>query len=180
MRGEARGGENREPGSPGSRAERPRGARRPRYSAVNWLGKRRARNILRAVIALILFVTAVGKFLDVPGFAKVLGTYRAFPDALLLPLAALIPAAELALAVWLIVGRRPFDAAVAALAMHIAYAGWSALAILRGLHLANCGCFGVFWPRPLGWSTVVEDLVLSVLCGALVLLTPRSAGMDPA
>ncbi|MFN2632433.1 MAG: MauE/DoxX family redox-associated membrane protein [Thermoanaerobaculia bacterium] len=126
------------------------------------------------MIAFILFATAVGKFLDVPGFARVLGTYRAFPDAFLLPLAALIPAAELALAVWLAVGRRPFGAAIAALAMHLAYAVWSASAILRGLHLVNCGCFGVFLPRRLGWSTVVEDLLLSGLCGALVLLTPRS------
>ena len=35
------------------------------------------------MIAFILLATAVGKFLDVPGFARVLGTYRAFPDALL-------------------------------------------------------------------------------------------------
>ena len=135
------------------------------------IGKRRARNVLRALIAFILFVTAVGKFLDVPGFARVLSTYRAFPDGLLLPLAVLVPAAELALAVWLVVGWRAFIAAVAALGMHLGYAAWSASAILRGLHLANCGCFGVFLPRPLGWSTVVEDLVLSALCGALVLVT---------
>ncbi len=126
------------------------------------------------MIALILFATAVGKFLDVPGFARVLGTYKAFPDSLLFPLAALILFSELALAVWLVVGRRPFGAAVAALAMHLAYAAWSASAILRGLHLANCGCFGVFLPRRLGWSTVVEDLVLSALCGALMVVTPRS------
>ena len=139
------------------------------------IGKRRARNVLRALIAFILFVTAVGKFLDVPGFARVLATYRAFPDGLLLTLAVLVPAAELALAVWLVVGWRPFGAAVAALGMHLGYAAWSASAILRGLHLANCGCFGVFLPRPLGWSTVVEDLVLSALCGALVLVTPGPA-----
>ncbi len=143
-------------------------------------GKRRTRNFLRALVALILFATAVGKFLDVPGFARVLGTYEAFPDALLVPLAAMIPAAELALAVWLVVGRRPFGAAVAALVMHLGYAIWSASSILRGLHLANCGCFGVFWPRRLGWSTVVEDLVLSALCAALVLVTPRSSAVRMA
>ncbi len=143
-------------------------------------GKRRTGNILRALIAFILFVTAVGKFLDVPGFARVLATYHAFPDGLLLPLAVLVPAAELALAIWLVVGRRPFAAAVAALGMHLGYAAWSASAILRGLRLANCGCFGVFLPRPLGWSTVIEDLILSALCGALVLVTPRSPASRPA
>ncbi|MEP7132425.1 MAG: MauE/DoxX family redox-associated membrane protein [Acidobacteriota bacterium] len=160
--------------------KRERDSRDSPPSTGSGVGKRITRNFLRALVALILFTTAVGKFLDVPGFARVLGTYRAFPDATLLPLAALIPAAELALAVWLVVGRRPFLAAVSALAMHLGYAAWSASAILRGLQLANCGCFGVFLPRRLGWSTVVEDLVLSALCGALVLLTPRSRSMEPS
>ncbi len=133
------------------------------------LGRRRgrARTILRVAIGAILTATAVGKLLDVPGFARVLGTYRAFPDELLLPVALAVPAAELLLALWLFSNQRPFGAAVAALVMHLSYAAWSASAILRGLALSNCGCFGVFWPRPLGWSTVAEDLAVAAACGWL-------------
>lgn len=138
-------------------------------------GKRRARIVLRILIGTILVATAVGKLLDVAGFARVLGTYRAFGDSLLLPLALLVPIAELVLGVWLLSGGKPFAAAMTALAMHLAYAGWSASAVLRGLKLSNCGCFGVFWPRPLGWSTVVEDLVVAALCGILAALSPRAA-----
>lgn len=136
-------------------------------------GKAAARIFLRLLIGFILVATAIGKLLDVPGFVRVLGTYRAFPDALLAPIAVGVPAAELVLGVWLFSGRRPLAAAWAAFAMHLAYAAWSASAILRGLKLANCGCFGVFLPRPLGWSTVVEDLVVAGACAALAAMTPR-------
>lgn len=133
-----------------------------------------ARRVLRILIGAILVATAVGKLLDVAGFARVVGTYRVFSDSLLMPVAVLIPVAELVLGIWLLSGRRPFPAAMTALAMHMGYAAWSASAVLRGLRLANCGCFGVFWPRPLGWSTVVEDLVVAGLCGLLASLSPRA------
>ena len=137
-------------------------------------GRRSARALLRVAIGAILFATAVGKLLDVPGFARVLGTYRAIPDALLLPAAIAIPAAELLVALWLWSGRRPFGAAVAAFVMHSAYAAWSASAVLRGLELSNCGCFGVFWPRRLGWSTVVEDLAVAGACAWLASTARRA------
>jgi Methylamine utilisation protein MauE len=139
------------------------------------IGKRESgtRIVLRVLIGTILVATAIGKLLDVAGFARVLGNYRVFPEELIPALAAFVPIAELVLGVWLFGGRRPFAAAVTALAVHLAYAAWSAVAILRGLKLANCGCFGVFWPRPLGWSTVVEDLAVAAACGVLVAWTPR-------
>ena len=137
-------------------------------------GGGRIRSVLRVLIGAILIATGTGKLIDVAGFARVVGTYRVFADSLLLPVAISIPAAEILLGVWLLSGRRPFAAAMTALGMHVGYAAWSASAVLRGLTLANCGCFGVFWPRPLGWSTVVEDLVLAGLCGTLAALSPRA------
>lgn len=121
------------------------------------------RGFLRFTIAGVLAATAIGKLLDVPGFARVLGTYRAFSDGLLLPLAWSIPAGELALAAWLVAGRRLYSAALASAAVHAVYAAWSAVAIARGLKLDNCGCFGVFLARPLNWGTVAEDGVMVIL-----------------
>jgi uncharacterized membrane protein YphA (DoxX/SURF4 family) len=133
-------------------------------------GGRWARQALRLFIGTVFVVTAVGKLLDVSGFASVIGTYQVFADPVLLPLAVLVPAAELFLGAWLFSGRSPFAAAIAAFAMHVVYAGWAASAVVRGLKLSNCGCFGVFLPRPLGWSTVVEDLAMAALCGTLAAL----------
>lgn len=129
------------------------------------------RAFLRFVIATILLATAAGKLLDVRGFAEVLRTYEAFPDALLLPIAIAVPLAELALAVWLFSGRNLFAAGAVAAGMHLLYAGWSGVSLLRGLKPANCGCFGVFLARPLGWSTVAEDLVLTGAALALAALS---------
>lgn len=132
------------------------------------------RESLRFFIALVLLATGVGKILDVRGFARVLEGYQAFPDGALLPLAITVPAAELALAIWLLSGANLFKAALASVAMHVTYALWSAVSVARGLKLGNCGCFGVFLARPLGWSTVAEDLVLVGLSLMLATLTRRT------
>jgi methylamine utilization protein MauE len=123
---------------------------------------------LRLFLGLVLLATAAGKLADVRGFAGVLRTYEAFPEASLLPLAATIPVAELALSLWLFLGRCLEGAALAALTMHVLYAAWATLSLARGLRLENCGCFGVFLARPLGWGTVGEDLVLVGASAALL------------
>ena len=130
---------------------------------------------LRLFIGAVLLATSAGKLLDVRGFAGVLKTYEAFPERVLLPLAFAIPLAELGLAVWLLSGRGLAGAALASAAMHAAYGAWSATSLLRGLELANCGCFGVFLARPLGWRTVVEDGVMVGLSLWLAVLARRPA-----
>jgi len=129
--------------------------------------------ILRTFIGMVLFATAIGKLLDVRGFARILGSYQALPEALLLPLALTIPIAELVLAIWLFFGLRLAGAAMTSAALHFAYAAWSAAGVLRGLRLPNCGCFGVFLARPLDWSTVAEDIVMVGLSLWLLTLAGR-------
>jgi Methylamine utilisation protein MauE len=131
------------------------------------------RQFLRFAIGAVLLASAAGKLLDIAGFSSVLKTYEAFPDGILLPLAIAIPLAELALALWLFSGQFLAAAAITSVVMHLAYAVWSAVSVLRGLRLSNCGCFGVFWPRPLGWTTVAEDLVLAAASFALAILARK-------
>ena len=133
----------------------------------------RTKIILRVFIGLVLLATAAGKLMDVRGFAGVLRTYEAFAEDALLPVAIGVPLAELALALWLFSGRRMAGAAAGALAMQLVYAGWAAASVLSGLKLANCGCFGVFLARPLGWRTVLEDLVMAGLSAWLLALARR-------
>jgi hypothetical protein len=130
---------------------------------------------LRFAIGGILLATAVGKLLDIPGFARVLGTYDTVLPGALIPIAVAVPVAELALAFWLFSGRNLGASALVSAAMHTGYALWSVVAVLRGLKLPNCGCFGVFLVRPLGWSTVVEDLVLVGASLGLWVLVRRRA-----
>jgi len=131
------------------------------------------RQFLRFTLGAILLASAAGKLVDIPGFMDVLKTYKAFPDSILLLLALGVPLAELAIALWLFSGQFLAAAALTSVVMHLLYAVWAAVSVLRGLRLANCGCFGVFWPRPLGWSTVAQDLVMTAASFALLVLARR-------
>lgn len=114
----------------------------------------------RSFLLLILTATGIGKALDVPGFAEVIATFQVLPDPLLLPAAVSMVLVELALAGWLLVGIRVDRAALASAGLHAIFTLWIAVALLRGLEIANCGCFGVFYARPMTGWTIVEDLVM--------------------
>lgn len=107
--------------------------------------------------------TALGKLLDLPGFAAVLGTYRLLPSAVLLPAAILVVLAELAIAVGLMLGRRQRVAALAAAGLAALNGLVLTVTLLRGIDLPNCGCFGVFLARPLSVLSPLEDLLLLAL-----------------
>jgi uncharacterized membrane protein YphA (DoxX/SURF4 family) len=115
---------------------------------------------LRLFIGSIIFASALGKSLDLPGFVQVLQTYQAFPDVLLWPLALMVTSVELVLGAWLLSGWRQQTSALVALWLNAGYAVWMTVSLLRGLELANCGCLGVFLPQPLRWYSPLENLVL--------------------
>ena len=141
-------------------------------SAAAW--QHRLALLLRGFVILVLLTTAVGKLLDIPGFARVLGHYEIFPGGLQGPLALFVPLFELLLALWLLSGKKLPAAALTALLLHAAYAALSMLTLLRGIRLDNCGCFGVFFARPLGWGTVIEDGVMMAICLILYQWAARS------
>lgn len=129
---------------------------------------------LRLTFAALLLATGAAKLLDFPGFAAVVATYDALPAALVTPAAALLTAAELALAAWLLTGRRLPEAALATVALHLGYLAWLSLALARGLSIPNCGCFGAYLPRPLSPATLAEDALITALACALYLASrPR-------
>jgi methylamine utilization protein MauE len=132
------------------------------------------RSLLRYGLAGLLALTGIAKLLDVPGFVQVLSTYQALPPWALRSVALACGLVELHLAEWLASGKRLPHAALASLVLHSAFTCWSALALLRGIAIPNCGCFGVFWARPLSWLTVGEDLVLVLCSWALYRLGLRS------
>ncbi len=127
--------------------------------------------ILRWVLQIlsggIIFGSALGKSLDLLGFAEVLKTYQAFPDLALYNMAFSVTAFEFILGAWILSGWRLSASAMTAALMNFGYAAWMTVTLFRGLQLENCGCFGVFFPRPLTWVSPLEDLVMVALCGLL-------------
>lgn len=137
--------------------------------------------LLRLLIGSALVASAAGKALDLSGFVEVLDTYRAFPDTTLWPVALSVTGVEFLLGAWVLSGWRLRAGALAATGLNIGYAAWMALSLMRGLSLANCGCFGVFFPRPLTWSSPVEDLIAAGLCYTLSSLAqPENRPDEPA
>ena len=126
--------------------------------------------LLQIAIGGIIFASAVGKALDLRGFAGVLETYQAFPEKALFSTALAVTLFEFLLGSWILSGWRLVLGALIAGAMNLVYASWMTVTLFRGLHLENCGCFGVFFPRPLTWVSPIEDLVMVALCSVLAYL----------
>ena len=119
-------------------------------------------------LVLLLFMTGIGKLLDVPGFIQVLRTYQALPEWALPIVAIGLVLLELKTAEWLLRDKTLVLGAMASLALHSMFPLWTILTLFRGLDIPNCGCFGVFLARPLTGWTVVEDLVLVAISFGLL------------
>jgi hypothetical protein len=121
----------------------------------------------RLLIGGVLLASALGKTLDLKGFVDVLSTYRLFPGWSLWPVALMIIGIEWILAAWILGGWRLTTGALLALVLNGLYGLGLIVTLIRGLDLPNCGCYGVFFPQPLRWYSLLEDLVLVGICYAL-------------
>jgi hypothetical protein len=129
-----------------------------------------ARGAIITLIGGMLLLAAMGKLLDNRYFAEVLAQWRLFPSWSLLGLGVLLSLSELLLAVWLFSGWRLPQAAIAAVLFHIGYTAATVITLLRGIHLPDCGCFGILFPHPLNWVMAFEDLGFAALSFVLYLL----------
>jgi uncharacterized membrane protein YphA (DoxX/SURF4 family) len=132
-----------------------------------------ARIVLRVFFAVLLTVTGVAKLVDMTGFYEIVRSYQSLPDMVIAPAAWILAAGEVVMAVWLFARYRPRLAAITIVLLHMMYLIWLLAALLRGLPITNCGCFGVFWARPLTWYSPLEDLVLVGLALLYWRLLPR-------
>ncbi len=119
--------------------------------------------LLRIFFLLLMALTGGAKLLDMPGFVAVVASYQSLPSLITAPSAWMLALTEIGFALWLASGKQMRLAAIALIAMHLLYLAWQLIALARGLHLPNCGCFGVYWVRPLNWFSPLEDVVLLVL-----------------
>lgn len=119
--------------------------------------------LLRLWFVLLLAVTGLAKLINMPGFYPVVASYQVLPAALIVPAAWLLALLELLLAIWLATRWQARWAALLLVGLHLLYWFWLLAALLRGLKLDNCGCFGAYWARPLTWYSLLEDGVLLLL-----------------
>jgi hypothetical protein len=131
---------------------------------------------LRYFIASVLLLTGIGKLLDVPGFIEVIDTYKIIPTFLQPAIAVSMVLVELKIAENLFRKINIEITALAATALHICFTLLATLTLLRGIEVPNCGCFGVFWARPLTIITVAEDVFMVGVCVFLLKLVHRKEG----
>lgn len=113
----------------------------------------------RVFFIALMLASATGKLLDMPGFYDIVRSYKMVPELLLIPSAWALTLFELAMGIALI--SKAWQQVVWCLIpLHLFYLAGLSQALLRGLHLSNCGCFGVYWARPLTPYSIVEDVVL--------------------
>ena len=117
----------------------------------------------RYFVGLVLIATGTGKALDIPGFVEVIAAYRLVPDWFNPVLAYSLPFIELGTGLMLVSGFLLRTGAGIAVGLHGLMISAVLITLSRGIEVENCGCFGVFFARPLGVTTLIEDLVMFAL-----------------
>lgn len=133
--------------------------------------------VLRIVLGVVYVGMALGQVLSWPAMPAILGAYGLVPVALLPWLAGLLIAGELVAGVWFL--ARPRSTALAPVWVYTAVALlWTVLglaAYVRGVEVANCGCFGEYLTQRLSWFTLAQDGLLLLYAGLMIRAGRRAA-----
>lgn len=118
--------------------------------------------VFRLGLAAMFLFAAVPKLLDPVTFARDIDNYRMLPDALIGPLALMLPVAEIVIGLALVTGVYARGAAITAGVMLVGFAVGMVQAIVRGIDL-DCGCFGHFAEAQVSWWTVARNATLTLI-----------------
>jgi len=129
----------------------------------------------RWFVGLVLIATGTGKVLDIPGFVQVLAAYDLLPHSGNVTLAYTLPVIELVTGLCLLTRRGLRVAAWTAVGLHVMLLSAVLVTLGRGIQIANCGCFGVFFARALTAQTIVED---AVMLGLSILVLRQAERQD--
>lgn len=124
----------------------------------------------RVLLAAVFAVAAIAKLVDQPGARRALAGFG-MPDRSLVPLAFVLPLAELATAVGLVVQQSARWAAVCALGLLLVFIAGIASARAHGRE-PECHCFGRLSSAPAGRNTLIRNALLAVPAALVVAYGP--------
>lgn len=130
-------------------------------------------------VGLVFVHAGLSKLLHRDVLPGVIANYRLLPDALVAPVAAVLPWAELALGLALLAGGPPF-AVVPALVLLGVFAVAMAVNIARGRRSIDCGCGRSQLRQTLGWPLVARNTVLMILVALRLPAALPSTGLELA
>jgi peroxiredoxin len=122
--------------------------------------------LLRLFLAGTFAVAGAAKLADLAGSRKAMRDFGV-PAKLADVFGLLLPLAELAVAVALVVPMTAWWGGVAALALLLIFVAGIGYNLAQG-RTPDCHCFGQLHSAPAGWSTLIRNLVLAGFAGVVV------------
>jgi len=119
--------------------------------------------LLRIALSAVFGVAGVTKLLDLGGTREALKNFGA-PQSLIPALAFLLPFIELVVAVALLVDNSTSAGALGALALLGVFILAISVNLAQG-RTHDCHCFGQLHSRPLGWSTLIRNIIFALGAG---------------
>jgi hypothetical protein len=125
------------------------------------------------VLGALLVAEGAGKLAHPRGYVDALAAFRLFPSAALWTVSVVWLLAELTCGTALLVAglsRHPrrtssLVASVGALGLSVGYATLAFSAYFRGLHIANCTCFGVYLKQRLSLFVLAQEVYMLAYTG---------------
>ena len=146
--------------------------------------------VARLLLGAVFVLAAGGKLAAPAEFATVVERYQLLPLPAVLPVAMALPWLELLLGLYLLVGLFTRISATVAVALLAVFAAALTAALLRGLPLEGCGCFGsvVLQEMPvIGWllggadagpRDLIRNGVLALLAVSVIFGPPTPWAVD--
>jgi uncharacterized membrane protein YphA (DoxX/SURF4 family) len=133
--------------------------------------------VLRVAIGGIFIVAGASKVGHAALFAAQIAGFRLLPEALIAPLAVMLPYWEIVLGGLVIVGLFTRTAAWIAVLLLALFDLAIASAVVRGMSV-SCGCFGPNDATVTTWAEVARDAVFVVLALIVALRPPGALALD--
>src|SRR5438045_8967879 len=121
----------------------------------------------RLLLCVVFLIAGLAKLADLARSRQALRDFGV-PAALADPFGLLLPLAELAVAVALLLPAMAWWGALGALALLLPLVGGIGYNLARGRH-PDCHCFGQLHLAPAGWPTLIRNLVLAAVAGIVVI-----------
>lgn len=123
-------------------------------------------SIVRIALSAIFALAAITKLTDQRGTREAVVNFGA-PKLAAPVLAVLLPIAELSIALGLLVTGASYWSAWAALALLLLFIIAISINLSRG-QTHDCHCFGQLYSRPLGWPTLVRNIIFASAAGFII------------
>jgi uncharacterized membrane protein YphA (DoxX/SURF4 family)/peroxiredoxin len=130
--------------------------------------------VLRLLLSAVFGVAGVTKLLDQRGTRDAAKNFGA-PQSLAPALALFLPLAELSVAATLLFNSSAWWGALGALLLLAVFIMVIGLSLARG-DTHDCHCFGQLYSRPLGWPTLVRNIVFALAAGFVLSQGGRDSG----